>query len=82
MPEEGLINPKYCLSCQKIGEDKTDFIFHNFNEESISNTNSTILLPTIKSTSFDLIGKIFLRLKCTNVYFTLPLIETLKFLSP
>ena len=29
MPEEGLINPKYCLSCQKIGGDKTDFIFHN-----------------------------------------------------
>ena len=30
MPEEGLINPKYCLSYQKIGEDNTDFIFHNF----------------------------------------------------
>ena len=25
MPEEGWINPKYCLSCQIIGEDKIDF---------------------------------------------------------
>ena len=25
-----IVNPKYCLSCQKIGEDKTDFIFHNY----------------------------------------------------
>ena len=29
MLEEGWKNPKYCLSCHKIGEDKTDFIFHN-----------------------------------------------------
>ena len=30
MPEEGLINPKYCSSCHKIGGAKTDFIFHNY----------------------------------------------------
>ena len=41
MPEEGLINPKYCLSCQQIGKDKTDFIFHIYNTYTDISTIST-----------------------------------------
>ena len=37
MPEEGSTNPKYGLSCQTIGEDKTDL--HEFELRKWQKTN-------------------------------------------